>query len=94
MFQAVNILSGTKFHDPNQRYGPQVQECWEFEHPRKDVVVNAQGRCDDGYLLFLHLIGLPGIPFTNSHNARSASLRFHIPHAGILQWVVLPLSIS
>ena len=26
-----------------------------------------------------------GLPFTNSHNARSAKLRFYIPHAGILQ---------
>ena len=86
MFQAVNILSGTKIPDPDQRYGPQVQECWEFEHPRKDVVVNAQGRCGDKCSLFLHLIIVySGVPFTNSHNARSASLRFHIPHAGILQ---------
>jgi protein arginine N-methyltransferase 5 len=50
MFQAVNILSGTKIPDCDQRYGPQVQECWEFEHPRKDVVVNAQGALDAAIL--------------------------------------------
>lgn len=27
---------------------------------------------------------VPGLPPTNSHNARSAQLTFHIPHAGIL----------
>jgi hypothetical protein len=26
----------------------------------------------------------PGLPLTNSHNTRSATLTFHIPHAGIL----------
>ncbi|KAF4614217.1 hypothetical protein D9613_007754 [Agrocybe pediades] len=66
MFQAVNILSGTKA-TADGRCGPQVQECWEFEHPRRDALVNDQG-----------------LPFTNSHNARSAKLRFYIPHAGIL----------
>lgn len=91
MFQAVNILSGTKLPDPDDRCGPQVQECWEFEHPRKDVVVNAQGefharaRC-----MGLHSKANLGLPFTNSHNARSANLRFYIPHAGILQSVDLP----
>ena len=25
-----------------------------------------------------------GLPLTNSHNARSAKLTFHIPHAGVL----------
>jgi protein arginine N-methyltransferase 5 len=43
MLQAVNILSETKIPNLDQRYGPSVQECWEFEHPRKDVVMNAQG---------------------------------------------------
>ncbi|KJA22882.1 hypothetical protein HYPSUDRAFT_66634 [Hypholoma sublateritium FD-334 SS-4] len=66
MFQAVNILSGTKATADN-RCGPQVQECWEFEHPRRDAVLDSRG-----------------LPFTNSHNARSAKLRFYIPHAGIL----------
>lgn len=45
MFQAVNILSG----DDNSflgRCGPQIQECWEFEHPRKDVVLDNRGLSD------------------------------------------------
>ncbi|KAJ3485793.1 hypothetical protein NLJ89_g11868 [Agrocybe chaxingu] len=66
MFQAVNILSGTKA-TIDGRCGPQVQECWEFEHPRRDAVLDARG-----------------LPFTNSHNARSATMRFYIPHAGTL----------
>ncbi|KAJ7127039.1 PRMT5-domain-containing protein [Mycena epipterygia] len=39
MFQAVNILSG----DAHGRCGPQIQECWEFEHPRRDAVLNERG---------------------------------------------------
>ncbi|KAF6757275.1 shk1 kinase-binding protein 1 [Ephemerocybe angulata] len=66
MFQNVNILSGTKA-SADGRCGPQIQECWEFEHPRSDVVLDARG-----------------LPLTNSHNARSAKLRFYIPHAGVL----------
>ncbi|KAF9069256.1 PRMT5 arginine-N-methyltransferase-domain-containing protein [Rhodocollybia butyracea] len=66
MFQAVNLLSG-EGPGPSGLCGPQVQECWEFEHPRKNLVLNDQG-----------------LPPTNSHNARSAKLRFHIPHAGVL----------
>ena len=42
MFQAVNILSGTKAYSDG-RCGPQIQECWEFEHPRRDAVLNSQG---------------------------------------------------
>ncbi|KAF8557423.1 PRMT5-domain-containing protein [Imleria badia] len=42
MFQNVNILSddggGT-----GGRCGPKIQECWEFEHPRKDVTVDEKG---------------------------------------------------
>lgn len=89
MFQAVNILSGMKSPDTDGRCGPQVQECWEFEHPRKDVVVNAQGEFHAGCMR-LHSEANLGLPFTNSHNARSANLRFYIPHAGILQSVDLP----
>lgn len=40
MFQAVNILSGTK---ASGRCGPQIQECWEFEHPRRDPVLDSNG---------------------------------------------------
>ncbi|KAF5367430.1 hypothetical protein D9758_003674 [Tetrapyrgos nigripes] len=66
MFQAVNLLSGDG-GGPSGQCGPQVQECWEFEHPRKDPILNSQS-----------------LPLTNSHNARFAKLRFHIPHAGAL----------
>ncbi|KAJ3830210.1 shk1 kinase-binding protein 1 [Lentinula raphanica] len=66
MFQAVNLLSG-EGPGISGLCGPQVQECWEFEHPRKNPVLNGRG-----------------LPPTNSHNTRSAKLRFHIPHAGVL----------
>ncbi|KAI0001496.1 PRMT5 arginine-N-methyltransferase-domain-containing protein [Russula compacta] len=65
MFQAVNILSGQG--GDGGRCGPQTQECWEFEHPRRDVVLDERG-----------------LPVTNSHNIRSATLTFRIPHAGVL----------
>ncbi|KAF7316878.1 Protein arginine N-methyltransferase [Mycena chlorophos] len=42
MFQAVNILSGDG-SSTNGRCGPQIQECWEFEHPRRDAVLNERG---------------------------------------------------
>jgi type II protein arginine methyltransferase len=43
MFQAVNILSD-QGGDGGDRCGPQIQECWEFEHPRRDVVLDDQGK--------------------------------------------------
>ncbi|CAL1716513.1 unnamed protein product [Somion occarium] len=42
MFQSINILSGDG-GGVSGECGPQVQECWEFEHPRRDAVLNAQG---------------------------------------------------
>ncbi|KAG2017899.1 shk1 kinase-binding protein 1 [Coprinopsis cinerea AmutBmut pab1-1] len=42
MFQAVNILSGTK-SSADGRCGPQIQECWEFEHPRSDAILDTRG---------------------------------------------------
>ncbi|KIJ67063.1 hypothetical protein HYDPIDRAFT_85533 [Hydnomerulius pinastri MD-312] len=42
MFQNVNILSGDG-GGTGRRCGPKVQECWEFEHPRKDVTVDEKG---------------------------------------------------
>jgi protein arginine N-methyltransferase 5 len=30
------------------------------------------------------LLGIRGLPITNTHNVRSTSLTFHIPHAGVL----------
>ena len=40
MFNAVNILSG-EGGDGNT--GPRIQECWEFAHPVKGVVLNERG---------------------------------------------------
>lgn len=42
MFHAVNILSSQGGGDGG-RCGAQVQECWEFEHPRRDVVLDNRG---------------------------------------------------
>jgi protein arginine N-methyltransferase 5 len=42
MFQAVNLLSGDG-GGPMSRCGTKVQECWEFEHPRRDAVLDARG---------------------------------------------------
>lgn len=88
MFQAVNILSG-QGADDGGRCGPQIQECWEFEHPRRDVVLDEQGKYFPlSMVRRLHALTplriFPGLPVTNSHNTRSATLTFHIPHAGVL----------
>ena len=53
MFHAINLLSGDG-GGLGGRCGPQVQECWEFEHPRKDGVLDARGTKD--YLT--HFFGL------------------------------------
>jgi hypothetical protein len=86
MFQAANILSGQGGDDNGGRCGPQIQECWEFEHPRRDVVLDERGKYSERRppipLTVLRVI--PGLPVTNSHNIRSATLTFHIPHAGVL----------
>jgi type II protein arginine methyltransferase len=42
MFQAVNILSGDG-GGLSGKCGAQIQECWEFEHPRKNPVLDARG---------------------------------------------------
>ncbi|KAI9061047.1 PRMT5-domain-containing protein [Trametes sanguinea] len=66
MLHAINILSDNG-GGISGTCGPRIQECWEFEHPRKDAALTEQG-----------------LPLTNSHNARSAKLTFHIPNAGVL----------
>lgn len=66
MLQAVNILSGDG-PGVSGACGPRIQECWSFEHPRKDALLDERG-----------------LPFSNSHNVRSARLKFHIPHAGVM----------
>ena len=40
MFNAVNILSGD---DGEGGSGSRIQECWEFVHPVKNVVLNERG---------------------------------------------------
>lgn len=91
MFQAVNILSGQGGNgNDGDRCGPQIQECWEFEHPKRDVVLDEQGKScrNPHWSVLIHTLTVlrvfPGLPFTNSHNIRSAKLTFHIPHAGVL----------
>ncbi|KZW02744.1 Skb1 methyltransferase [Exidia glandulosa HHB12029] len=66
LFQAVNVLSGDG-GGVRGKCGGRVQECWEFEHPRRDIPLDSQG-----------------LPYSNAHNTRSATLNFHIPHAGVL----------
>lgn len=63
MMQQVNLLSGDGGGVAG-RCGERIQQCWQFEHPRRDLVVDEDG-----------------VPYTNSHNTRSATLTFHIPHA-------------
>jgi len=64
MLQAINFLSGD---GGSERCGPKIQQCWMFEHPRKDAVLDAKG-----------------LPLTNSHNVRSATMTFNVPHSGTL----------
>ena len=42
MFQNVNILSGDG-GGAGGRCGPKIQECWDFEHPTKDVTIDERG---------------------------------------------------
>ena len=42
MLQSIKILSGDG-GGLSGKCGPQIQECWEFEHPRRDAVLNSQG---------------------------------------------------
>ena len=42
MLHAINILSDNG-HGISGSCGPQIQECWEFEHPRKDAALTEQG---------------------------------------------------
>lgn len=42
MLQSIKILSGDG-GGLSGKCGPQIQECWEFDHPRRDAVLNTQG---------------------------------------------------
>ncbi|KAL1744107.1 PRMT5 arginine-N-methyltransferase-domain-containing protein [Schizophyllum fasciatum] len=66
MLQAVNVLSGDG-PGVSGACGSRIQECWSFDHPRRDALLDNKG-----------------LPFSNSHNVRSAKLKFHIPHAGVM----------
>jgi type II protein arginine methyltransferase len=55
MFQAVNVLSGDG-GGASGRCGPQIQSCWEFEHPRRDIVLDARGMCGLSIFILLWLI--------------------------------------
>lgn len=87
MLYSVNILSSDS-GGVSGKCGPKIQECWEFDHPRREavldehgdqIVLNFDAQCPtESEVEFL------GLPPTNSHNARSACLSFSIPHAGVL----------
>ena len=84
MFEAVNILSGD---GGGGRCGPRIQPCWTFVHPRKDPELDLLGTpwlflCPALEVYFIS--GLIEPSATDSHNARSAKLIFHVPHAGVL----------
>jgi protein arginine N-methyltransferase 5 len=54
MMSLVNLLSG-EGPGASGRCGEKVQQCWQFEHPRRDLIVDAAGECGDcdghGYTL-------------------------------------------
>jgi protein arginine N-methyltransferase 5 len=81
MMSAVNILSG-EGGGIGGRCGERVQQCWQFEHPRRDLILDASGEPKD--LESPSVADIPGAPLTNSHNTRSATHTFSIPHAGQL----------
>ena len=94
MFQSINILSGLG-GGISGACGPRIQACWEFEHPCQDIVLDAQGEsrltppCPLSLLCACQVTALlirasAGLPITNSHNTRSATLTFHIPHGSVL----------
>lgn len=107
MFSAFHILSATTSGGGRQGGGGEgeeeeeegrerIQECWGFDHPRPDVVVDQNGTFPSFLPSFpsssinskkrkdeTNKIGKIGLPFTNQHNARSTHLTFHIPQAGV-----------
>jgi len=90
MFQQVNLLSGNQdlnSANAGSRAGPRIQECWSFEHPRRDMVTDDAGQracvwSKEWPQRLPFTLRLAGLPLTNSHNTRSAHLTFRIPHAG------------
>lgn len=44
MFQQVNLLSGVPVAgEGSGRCGSRIQECWAFEHPRRDMMLDRHG---------------------------------------------------
>jgi protein arginine N-methyltransferase 5 len=88
MMSQVNLLSADT-STPGQVGGERVQQCWQFEHPRRDLILDATGESTRQiYRYATHHAPLPpcthsppGAPLTNSHNTRSATLVFTIPHS-------------
>ena len=56
MFQAVNILSG-EGGGFSGKCGPKIQECWTFEHPRKDPVLDFRGKSGPPLILCVYAHG-------------------------------------
>lgn len=85
MLQAVNILSGDEPGASGKCRG-QIQACWEFVHPRPDVVVDSRGLLIRHHDCEMVLTSLrrTGLPLTNTHNVRSTSLTFHVPNASVM----------
>jgi type II protein arginine methyltransferase len=83
MFQSVNILSGDGAGASGRCQG-QIQACWEFVHPRPDVVVDSRGQFFPPPGRYTCLRPPSGLPLTNTHNVRSTSLTFHVPDAGVM----------
>jgi protein arginine N-methyltransferase 5 len=44
MMSLVNLLSG-EGPGASGRCGEKVQQCWQFEHPRRDLIVDSAGEC-------------------------------------------------
>lgn len=46
MLQAINFLAeDSPGNAHGGRCGHRIQQCWEFEHPRKETVVDSRGAC-------------------------------------------------
>ena len=43
MLQQVNLLSGDG-GGVSGRCGDRIQQCWQFEHPRRDLILDSNGK--------------------------------------------------
>jgi protein arginine N-methyltransferase 5 len=83
MMSAVNILSGEGGGIAG-RCGDRVQQCWQFEHPRRDLILDPLGESSICFHQQTLADEAAGAPVTNSHTTRSSTNTFSIPHAGQL----------